>query len=273
MAILDSTFDGSVADGATITLPAGLAEGNIITLVCYASGGPETMSISGGYAQLDTGTGTGSTYYVFQKEAGASEPDPTFTTTRTSSVSVFTSDGATGGAVVGTIYTSSSTSSFVHPDATAVGNVDVVRVALMQLSGRVIATPPTGTELFDNIASNAGQAAWATTAAAGSVGTDTTTITTSGRGAALTILLEPAASGLTIDSTDASMQRNTNFQVVCSTPTTTPTTGNTTLTNGNDMLTPSSVTGSDPYTLTFPVGDLSKQVDGTGYDWTLEITP
>ena len=78
---------------------------------------------------------------------------------------------------------------------------------------------------------------------------------------------------LTIDSTDASMQRNTNFQVVCSTPTTTPTTGNTTLTNGNDTLTPTSVTGSDPYTLTFPVGDLSKQVDGTGYDWTLEITP
>ena len=91
----------------------------------------------------------------------------------------------------------------------------------------------------------------------------------SGIGLALT----PAASGLTIDSTDASMQRDTNFQVVCSTPTTTPTTGNTTLTNGNDTLTPTSVTGSDPYTLTFPVGDLTKQVDGTGYDWTLEITP
>lgn len=81
------------------------------------------------------------------------------------------------------------------------------------------------------------------------------------------------AAGLTIDSTDATMQRNTDFEVVCSTPTTTPTTGNTTLTNGNDTLTPSSVTGSDPYTLTFPVGDLTKQVDGTGYDWTLEITP
>ena len=90
---------------------------------------------------------------------------------------------------------------------------------------------------------------------------------------AIGLALTPAASGLTIDSTDASMQRDTNFQVVCSTPTTTPTTGNTTLTNGNDTLTPTSVTGSDPYTLTFPVGDLSKQVDGTGYDWTLEITP
>ena len=86
-------------------------------------------------------------------------------------------------------------------------------------------------------------------------------------------ILEYTAGGLTIDSTDASMQRNTNFQVVCSTPSTAPTTGNTTLTNGNDTLIPSSVTGSDPYTLTFPVGDLSKQVDATGYDWTLEITP
>lgn len=87
------------------------------------------------------------------------------------------------------------------------------------------------------------------------------------------ILEYTAAAGLTIDSTDATMQRNTDFQVVCSNPTTTPTTGNTTLTNGNDTLTPSSVTGSDPYTLTFPVGDLTKQVDATGYDWTLEITP
>lgn len=43
--------------------------------------------------------------------------------------------------------------------------------------------------------------------------------------------------------------------------------------NGNDTLTPTSVTGTDPYTLTFPVGDLTKQVDATGYDWTLEITP
>jgi hypothetical protein len=77
--------------------------------------------------------------------------------------------------------------------------------------------------------------------------------------------------GLAVDSTDATMQRNTNFQVVCSTPTTTPTTGNTTLTNGNDTLVPSSVTGADPYTLTFPVGDLTKQVDATGYDWTLTV--
>jgi len=79
-------------------------------------------------------------------------------------------------------------------------------------------------------------------------------------------------SALTIDSTDSTMQRGTNFELVCSGATTAPTTANTTLTSGNDTLTPSSVTGSDPYTLTFAVGDLTKQVDATGYDWTLEIT-
>lgn len=79
--------------------------------------------------------------------------------------------------------------------------------------------------------------------------------------------------GLTIDSTDASMQRDTNWQMVVSNPSTAPTTLNTTLTNDTTILTPSSVTGSGPYTLTFPVGDMDKQVDATGYDWTLEITP
>lgn len=80
-----------------------------------------------------------------------------------------------------------------------------------------------------------------------------------------------ASASFAIDSTDASMTRDTNFQVVCSNPATTPTTSNTTLSQGGDTLTCSSVTGSDPYTLTFPVGDLSKQVDATGYDWTLTV--
>lgn len=81
----------------------------------------------------------------------------------------------------------------------------------------------------------------------------------------------PFTTGLTIDSTDATMQRNTDFQVVCSTPSTTPTTGNTTLSVGGDTLTCSAVTGAGPYTLTFPVGDLTKQVDAVGYDWTLAV--
>lgn len=77
--------------------------------------------------------------------------------------------------------------------------------------------------------------------------------------------------GLTIDSTDASMQRDTNWQMVVSNPSTAPTTLNTTLTNDTTVLTPSSVTGSGPYTLTFPVGDMDKQVDATGYPWTLDV--
>lgn len=74
-----------------------------------------------------------------------------------------------------------------------------------------------------------------------------------------------------IDSTDASMQRDTSFDVTFSNPATTPTTGNTSLSNGGDTLTCSAVTGSDPYTATFTVGDLTKQVDATGYDWTLTV--
>ena len=85
----------------------------------------------------------------------------------------------------------------------------------------------------------------------------------------ITITATPA--GLTIDSTDASMQRSTSFDVTFSNPAATPTTGNTSLASGNDTLTCTSVTGSDPYTATFTVGDLSKQVDGTGYVWTLTV--
>lgn len=85
------------------------------------------------------------------------------------------------------------------------------------------------------------------------------------------VSIEVTAPALVIDSTDAQMQRNTNFQVTCSNPSTVPTTANATLTSGNDTLSASSVTGSGPYTITFPVGDLSKQVDGTGYVWTLDI--
>lgn len=84
---------------------------------------------------------------------------------------------------------------------------------------------------------------------------------------------ETYIAGLTIVSNDASMQRVSNFGLICSGATTAPTLLNTTLVSGNDTLTPISVTGSDPYTLTFAVGDLTKQVDATGYDWTLEIDP
>lgn len=90
-------------------------------------------------------------------------------------------------------------------------------------------------------------------------------------GSAVLTLQNITIASFVIDSTDATMQRGTSFELVCSGATTAPTTANTTLSNGNDTLTPTSVTGSDPYTLTFPVGDLTKQVDATGYDWTLTV--
>lgn len=79
------------------------------------------------------------------------------------------------------------------------------------------------------------------------------------------------AASLAIDSTSGAMTRNGTFSVTFSNPAVTPTTSNTTLTNGGDSLTCTSVTGTGPYTATFSVGDLSKQVDATGYDWTLTV--
>ena len=129
------------------------------------------------------------------------------------------------------------------------------------------------TEQTEAVNGNSHSSATKLITTAGAVGATSATLNASRQWGALQFaMLDAAAStGLTIDSTDASMQRNTDFQVVCSTPSTTPTTGNTTLSVGGDTLTPSSVTGSDPYTITFPVGDLSKQVDATGYDWTLTV--
>ncbi len=88
------------------------------------------------------------------------------------------------------------------------------------------------------------------------------------RGSPQTLLEAPNS---LIDITDSTMQRVSNFGLTCSGATAAPTLLNTTLASGNDTLTPNSVTGSDPYALTFPVGDLTKQVDATGYDWTLTV--
>ena len=81
--------------------------------------------------------------------------------------------------------------------------------------------------------------------------------------------------GLMIDSTDASMQRRGTFSLTYTSPNIVSTSLNTTLTSGNDTLSNPVVTanGGDSYTADFAVGDLTKQVDATGYDWTLEITP
>lgn len=98
----------------------------------------------------------------------------------------------------------------------------------------------------------------------------TWTVSTANRSATWAVLA-PSSGSFGIDSTDASMQRNGTFDVTFSNPATTPTTGNTSLSQGGDTLTCTGITGSDPYTATFSVGDLSKQVDATGYDWTLTV--
>lgn len=77
--------------------------------------------------------------------------------------------------------------------------------------------------------------------------------------------------GVTIVSNDATMVRLGNFNLTCNGSSVVPTTANATLVNGNDTLVPTIVTGSGPYDLTFPVGDLTKQVDSLGYVWTLVI--
>ena len=76
------------------------------------------------------------------------------------------------------------------------------------------------------------------------------TAANSNRTTHIVLALETAGGSpaLTIDSTDAAMQRSTSFDVTFSDPATAPTTGNTSLASGNDTLTCTAVTGSDPYT-------------------------
>ena len=93
----------------------------------------------------------------------------------------------------------------------------------------------------------------------------------SGSGVAVADWETALVATLSIDSTDAEMQRSTSFDVTFNNPATTPTPANTSLVGGNDTLACTAVTVSDPYTATFTVGDLSKQVDGTGYVWTLTV--
>ena len=78
-----------------------------------------------------------------------------------------------------------------------------------------------------------------------------------------------AAPSFTVDSTDSQMQRQSNFSATFSTVAATPTTANTSIVNGSDTILASSVTGSDPYTAVFPIGDIEKQVGD--YDWTLNV--
>jgi hypothetical protein len=259
-----------------LPIPSGTTEGDLLVAIVIGvnhSTSTEEIAPPTGWTFDSSSHVHGSIYMgVLWKVAGASETTTNFGFP-TLSISMrgwmHRITGGTYGRAVYAEATSSGADVVDFPATTANGDALVLRAARLATSATSFDTPPAGTEVIANNADGL----WITTATEGAVTADTLVYTENKRNVGATIIIEAVSSGLTIDSTDAFMQRNTDFQVVCSNPSTTPTTGNTTLTNGNDTLTPSSVTGSDPYTLTFPVGDLTKQVDAVGYDWTLEITP
>ena len=86
------------------------------------------------------------------------------------------------------------------------------------------------------------------------------------------ITITPSAS-LTIDSEPTEVRATESFSIVVSTPTTAPTTGNTTGNlNGLTGIAPTSVTGSDPYTLNFTLPrTTAKYFSATGYTFDIDI--
>ena len=89
----------------------------------------------------------------------------------------------------------------------------------------------------------------------------------------LTITYTEGSPSLTIDSTDASMQKQSTFGMTVSNPPVTPTASNTSLTLGAIQIPLSQATNTsgDTWDLEFPIGDIPRQADGTGYDWTLDV--
>jgi hypothetical protein len=93
----------------------------------------------------------------------------------------------------------------------------------------------------------------------------------SSRGRSMYAETESASAALTLDSAPSTIAKaETGVSFVVSTPTTAPTTGNTTVINSGDALTVTSVTGSDPYTIncTAPI-DITKQAGS--YAWTITV--
>tara|TARA_R110002012_G_scaffold315863_1_gene530234 strand:+ start:1179 stop:3098 length:1920 start_codon:yes stop_codon:yes gene_type:complete len=78
---------------------------------------------------------------------------------------------------------------------------------------------------------------------------------------------------LTIDSTDATMAKQSTFGMTVSNPPFTPTASNTSLTLGAIQIPLSQATNTsgDIWDLEFPIGDIPRQADGTGYVWTLDV--
>jgi hypothetical protein len=288
MAITYTVATASGTSGTpSITHGLTIADGDILIAVVHSNNN-KTLTGLDGFTQQATGTvnGTSGTAFLLSKVASAAEPSSyTFTLNEGSerfSIVLYSIKGGNSASIfdvtpVGTESSGVQATATVSGITTTSANSLVITNVFQDSSAAIVYSAPSAgwTEDAQETGSQAAVAYSKVQASAGLVSDFSITCDASFAqdGWMFAINEGAAASGLTIDSTDASMQRNTNFQVVCSNPTTTPTTGNTTLTNGNDTLTPTSVTGSDPYTLTFPVGDLTKQVDAVGYDWTLEITP
>ena len=78
---------------------------------------------------------------------------------------------------------------------------------------------------------------------------------------------------LSIDSTDATMAKQSTFGMTVSNPPVTPTSANTSLTLGviQIPLSQATNTSGDIWDLEFPIGDIPRQADATGYAWTLDV--
>ncbi len=275
-----TSFIGADSGVNSVAIPTH-AVGDLILIFAFRDGAGTTPTLPAGYTSSADNSANNSSFRLGYKIAtSTSETSGTWTDATAVLVQVYRPS------VNATLSLGSTPNSFTDGFETIVtypsltlditdGSSWVAGFVGHRANNTATNTPPTGmvnrsyfTDVINRAGgqdTNGGVAAWSST-----------TIDVGGSASAyhsiVVEVVETVTTGLTIDSTDSTMQRGTNFELVCSGATTAPTTANTTLTSGNDTLTPSSVTGSDPYTLTFAVGDLTKQVDATGYDWTLEIT-
>ena len=282
MAITFNTaFNTGTGSAPTITHGLTINDGDLVVAQVWLNG-VYTLSTLDGFTVDYSPTATSASTHILSKVAGASEPSSYTLGFASSQRWVFQITVISGAdtsapydvAPQAATVSLGGTSTVTIPAITTVtdGALAIMSIGhdVSSIASQTIDTAG-WTELINHLGGQPLASAGKIIATAGTTGGVDVTRAGTPTGQAWGFAIKPATSGLTIDSTDATMQRSTDFQVVCSTPTTAPTTGNTTLSVGGDTLTPSSVTGSDPYTITFPVGDLTKQVDAVGYDWTLTV--
>lgn len=142
-------------------------------------------------------------------------------------------------------------------------------------------TPPSGyTEAFEDIGWRIGHtAAYRENLTAGETGALTfglaipTAESVAPYGLRIILPAAPVTVEMSVVSAGSTMQRGANYQVTIQDSPITPTTSNTSLVSGNDSLACTLVEdlGNAQYRLTFAVGDLSKQVNATGYNWSVRV--